>query len=49
MKRSALGMAVLIVFASTAFANEGKGGRWFDRLDANGDGIVTQAEPLRAL
>lgn len=44
MKRSALGMAVLIVFASTAFANEGKGGRWFDRLDANGDGIVTQAE-----
>jgi Ca2+-binding EF-hand superfamily protein len=44
MKRSlALGVAMLIAAASTVLANEGKG-RWFDRLDTNGDGVIDEAE-----
>ena len=44
MKRTALSVAMLFVFAPAALANEGKAGRWFDRLDTNGDGVVTEAE-----
>jgi len=45
MKRDlALGVAMLIAFASTALGNEGKAGHWFDRLDTNGDGVITKAE-----
>ncbi len=45
MKRDlALGVAMLITIASTALANEGKAGHWFDRLDTNGDGVITKTE-----
>ncbi len=45
MKRDlALGVAMLIAFTSTALANEGKAGHWFDRLDTNSDGVITKAE-----
>jgi Ca2+-binding EF-hand superfamily protein len=45
MKRTlALGIAMLIAVTSTVLANEGKAGRWFDHLDTNGDGVITEAE-----
>ena len=36
--------ALLLISASSAFAHGDKAGRWFDRLDTNKDGIITQAE-----
>ncbi len=36
--------ALLLISASSAFARGDKAERWFDRLDTNKDGIITQAE-----
>jgi Ca2+-binding EF-hand superfamily protein len=36
--------ALLLISASSAFAHGDKAERWFDRLDTNKDGIITQAE-----
>ncbi len=36
--------ALLLMGASSAFAHEAKAERWFDRLDTNKDGVITQAE-----
>ena len=36
--------ALLLISASSAFAHGDKAEHWFDRLDTNKDGIITQAE-----
>lgn len=45
MKRGmVLAIALLAASSSVALASEGKSGRWFDRLDTNSDGVITQTE-----
>ncbi len=39
-----LAIALLATSSSLALAGEGKAGRWFDRLDTNSDGVITQGE-----
>ena len=36
--------ALLLMSASSAFAHEDKAERWFDRLDTNGDGMISLEE-----
>ncbi len=36
--------ALLLLSASSTFARGDKAERWFDRLDTNKDGIITQVE-----
>ncbi|MDX1423687.1 MAG: EF-hand domain-containing protein [Kiloniellales bacterium] len=45
MKRSlVLGLAVVSLGAASAFAGSDRSHRWFDRLDTNQDGVISQAE-----
>jgi Ca2+-binding EF-hand superfamily protein len=45
MKRSlVLALAVVSLGASSALADGDRGQRWFDRLDTNQDGVISQTE-----